>query len=296
MRRTHYLFLVFLILCSSAQASIPGLSDVLVARRLLNPARWSQVLRIEQSEQNSVYPKSFYALVFEAASVLWLYIPQAGTQSLSHFIGHTEADKSELEPLIHEVLPGMRSWQLEPESSLPKSRSRDIPANACFLQSLSFLEERLRKGYHTEYASLFTFYYRNNEQTRGHTVLLYAREGSTFVVDPADGEGRCYKIDPGTSHKAIARLLSHGQEVIRTREFPLEALLKRNQGRVMAGNTETPTLPPQASPVLASLSWREPSQLTYTGGPAEHFKPGTPEPQSPTNPSPGRARGFAKDI
>jgi hypothetical protein len=220
--RRLFTLLVFLVLVSgSAQAALPGLSDVVNARALLSPGTWSRVLRIELGKAGEVYPKSFYGLVFEMASVLWLYSPQEGTQSLSRFIGRTEEEKKRLAELLRTPFPDLRDWK-EEEHPAPAKAPEQAPRNACFIESLALLDFRLRHGARTDYASLFTVYYYEDRKVRGHTVLFYEEGDRVFLADPAREKPYVLSKAFASDQRNLATLLVRGYEVANWRELRLD--------------------------------------------------------------------------
>lgn len=247
--RKPLLLLALLVLCSSAQAALPGLSDVLAARRLLSPGTWSRVLHIEHKDRSSSYPSSFYGLVFEMASVLWFYSPEEGTQSLSNYVGRTERDKKDVEPLLRGVFSKLEKWR-EEQVPLKEPSKGHVPRNACFIQSLALLEERKRQGRPIDYATLFTFYYRRDGQDYGHTVLLYEEEGKVFVADPAsDGKGASEQVSRALAQdkKRLAAKLAHGHLIKDVRLLRIDAPAKSRPATAVADQGDSGRMLPSAS-------------------------------------------------
>ncbi len=221
MRRLLSLLVLLVLLCGSAQAALPGLSDVVNARALLSPGTWSRVLRIDLAKAGEVYPKSFYGLVFEMASVLWFYSPQEGTQSLSRHIGRTEEEKERLAELLRTPFPALQDWK-EEEHPAPARAPESAPRNACFIESLALLDFRLRHGARTDYASLFTVYYHDKQKVRGHTVLYYEKGDKVYLADPAREEPFVLSKAFASDQARVAALLVRGRDVASWRELRLD--------------------------------------------------------------------------
>lgn len=225
MKRLITLLLAVLAFSPLANAGFSGLSEVLSARKLLAPGTWSRVLQLDWNRSDAAYSKSVYSLVFEMASVLWLYSPEQGTQSLSQYVGKAEQDKKQLEPLLRELFPKLRYWrEIEPTGTGHKTHA--VPRNACFIQSLALLEERKRDGLPLESACLFSYYYAGHRGTSGHTVLLYTIEGQSYILDPADRKPQPQRLCGQQADRRLAERLAGGAQVKAVRVLPL-ALIPR---------------------------------------------------------------------
>src|SRR5256885_1866204 len=80
------------------------------AQAELGPEVWSEVIRVENPARGSAYPRTFHALVFELADILWFYTAIDGTQSLSLRRGQAAADKANLTPLLRAIERGFARW------------------------------------------------------------------------------------------------------------------------------------------------------------------------------------------
>lgn len=246
MRHLLLLSLLLLGLRHSALAALPGLGDVLAARKLLSSGSWSRVLRVEHEGKDHTYPKSFYALVFEMASVLWVYAPQTGTQSLSQTVGTTLTDRSRVPELMKDVLPGVSLVLEEPGEVKGEQPSKGKPNNACFIESLAALEERMKEGGRPDSAQLFSYYYEYRKRRYGHTVLTYAERGRCYVVDSAREEESVLEVDGSlvSDPAALANRICPEHKILSTRSFPLPLSSANREKDLLTG------LSSQSGPVL----------------------------------------------
>lgn len=220
--------LLLLFLCLSfapAHAALPGLADVLGARKLLAPGTWSAILRLESPRLQQVANGGVSGLVFEAASALWLYLPHEGTRSLSTHLGRTEQDKVELDALIALDDPECTKWELLDEGALPAEGSAPSPEpkNACFIKSLALLSREARRLGPPEQASLFSWYRSHSGRRSGHTVLLQCRGGVWTVHDPDLDGPRVLPSALVAKPKVLAKKLNDHGRVLYARTLPLSA-------------------------------------------------------------------------
>jgi hypothetical protein len=126
----------FLFLVARADES---LTDARRAQALLGDDVWSQVIRIENTARDSVYPRIVHALVFDFVGRLWFYCGVDGTQSFSVYADQLAEDKADLGPLLREIEPGFRRWTI-----LPRVRAAPGPLrNGCFIESLAAVHTRM---------------------------------------------------------------------------------------------------------------------------------------------------------
>lgn len=212
--------LLCLMLTLPAKAALPGLSDVLAARRLLTEGSWSKILRIETREPGRARSSYSFGLVFELASALWLYQPEKGTQSLSTRLANTEKDKEELGLLLSEAVPNYQNWK--EEKSEVKVPARYVPLNACFIESVALLRSQRRKGVVMAETRLFSLYYTRQGRQFGHTVLYFESAGEAYLLDPAHPETPRRLNREQTQDKRLAAQVIAGKlPVTNVRELPI---------------------------------------------------------------------------
>lgn len=155
------------------------------AQALLGEERWSQVIRIENTNRASVYPREVFALVFELGGLLWFYTDADGTQSLSLRQNELAVDKRELPRLLRAIDPGFLRHEVVPREDFagPAPARKPLP-NGCLIQSYAQLRARLAAGERIANARLLSLYYRASGERGGHTVLAYETPSGTYVFDP----------------------------------------------------------------------------------------------------------------
>ncbi|MBI5768003.1 MAG: hypothetical protein HZA93_09415 [Verrucomicrobia bacterium] len=214
-------FFVLLAVALAARGADPLLADARRAQALLGPGVWSRVLRLENESRVSVYPRVLHALVFEFAGVLWFYTGRDGTQSLSLHLGRLDEDKADLGPLLREIDPGFRRFRETGGEDGRDAVAPGRPRNACFIESLVALRERLARGLETIRPALLAYYADLPSGPRGHTVLTFESDGRAAVIDPERrGEVRWFAAPQREEPLALARQLG-GLRVGRARLFPL---------------------------------------------------------------------------
>lgn len=155
------------------------------AQALIGQERWSQVLRIENVNRESVYPREVYALVFELGGLLWFYTDSDGTQSLSLRANELATEKKELLRLLRAIDPGFSRYEIvaPPARAERLSKRKPLP-NGCLIESYAQLRARLAAGESIANARLLSVYYRTNGRRAGHTLLAYETPDGTYVFDP----------------------------------------------------------------------------------------------------------------
>jgi hypothetical protein len=209
------------------------------AQGLLEPRVWTEVIRIDNSNPSSRYPRAVDALVFELDSVLWLYTPTDGTQSLSLYRNRAEMDKANLGPLLAAIDEGFTRWEVLPRPGGPLL-GQARPPNGCFIESIAILLRRLDYGASVENPRLLSYYVSCPGGMRGHTVLQFTTGGQVQVVDP-DRPNRVIRIshaDPDDPKNVADRIRG---DVARARHLPLGEFLDRAPAHFLA------TLQPHAS-------------------------------------------------
>jgi hypothetical protein len=228
--RVLALFLAALAAAIPARAEIrpvpDGLRDALAAKALLGPDLWARVVRVDNGgsrggRPRTVYPKTVYALVFELSGILWFYCGADGTQSLSLHRGALEAEKADPGPLLRSISPGFGTWAwVEPPSGWPTPHPVS-PPNACFIDCLAALRQRIAAGAEVAAPSLLSFYVDTPTGRMGHTVLVFGAGHAREAVDPIRSPVPV-PLPPGLEGdpKAISRYL-RGGEVAVARELPV---------------------------------------------------------------------------
>src|SRR5208282_5741579 len=162
------------------------------AQGQLEPHVWTQVIRIDNSNLSSRYPRTVDALLFQLDSILWFYTPADGTQSLSLYRNRAEADKLNLGPLLAAIDEGFTRWKVLPPAGGPLPKPARLP-NGCFIESIAILLRRLDCGAAVENPQLLSYYVARPGGVRGHTVLQFTSGGRVQVVDP-DWPNRIIRI------------------------------------------------------------------------------------------------------
>lgn len=214
-----------LLLCVAFAAGLraeASLDAVRSAQRLLGPATWSRVLRLENASFSSPYPARTHALVFELAGLLWFYSPSDGTQSFSLHIGNLEAEKADFGPLVRAIDPGFVRWEEVHAPAAERLKDRPLP-NGCFINSVIALREQLGRGERVQNPRLLSYYIETSQGWKGHTVLAFESGGRTSVIDAARPRKKIQvTADTGADPLVLARIVD-GDRVVRAREVKLDA-------------------------------------------------------------------------
>ncbi len=182
------LLLALLVLTVAIPAAFadPTLAEARLARHLVGPERWAQVIRIDNPRRLSGYPAAFHALAFELEDRLWLYVPGTGTQSLSLVAGRNAQDKTNLTEVLRAADPAFQSYTLpkDDDTSAP-NQAGDSPAisEGCFIHALAAWRILLARGPAPETAGILI--YHGATASRGHAVLYYSVAGKHYVLDEA---------------------------------------------------------------------------------------------------------------
>jgi len=104
-----------------------SLDAVRGAQHMLELHTWSEIVRIENTAPRSRYPRVLPALIFQLDSVLWFYTPTDGTQSLSLYRNHADADKVNLGPLLAAIDKGFTRWEVLPRGVGPPPAGTRLP-------------------------------------------------------------------------------------------------------------------------------------------------------------------------
>ncbi|MBM3851534.1 MAG: hypothetical protein FJ399_00100 [Verrucomicrobia bacterium] len=223
--RLQALPLAFFLLAESLSGADLSLLHARRAQALLGPDVWSQIIRIENTDRWSNYPRVLHAVVFELAGILWFYTDFNGTQSFSLHRGRLAEEKADFAPLLREIDPGFQHWlAVELDLAATASVAPDAPLpNGCFIESYAAYRLRVSRGAPISDARLLSYYLGGSGGTRaGHTVLAYSVPGGVTVVDPAEpGQERLLARSAGSDPVRLARAL-HGGVITRARVIPLE--------------------------------------------------------------------------
>jgi hypothetical protein len=200
----------------SCLAATGGLANAFAARRMLGPETWAHVIRIENAEPTSHCGVVVYAVVFEAAGLLWFYNEAHGTQSLSLRVGDLDREKADISPLLREIEPGFTRWWVmhadKNEEASPALK------NACFIESLAAIRTHSPRDA-TPY--LLSWYRSAPNGVVGHTVLVYALDGEVEVLDPSvRGRVRRARCSVAQGALRLAQYL-YGHEVVDARLIPV---------------------------------------------------------------------------
>lgn len=179
-----------------------------IARTLLGPGVWSRVLHLENTSGTARYPAQLNALVFELEERLWIYTEYDGTQSLSLYAGRLEQDKTDLGPLLREVLPELRRFtdvteSFELRGPLSRASDAEMLPSGCFIKCIARWRALQRDAAPPEEVSLLAYYVDTMSGRLGHCVLLYRQDGRRYVYDP-EGEGSVSLLPKIKSNEALA--------------------------------------------------------------------------------------------
>ena len=191
------LFLLCGLLLPGLLVGASALENAGRAQAMLGPDTWSRVVRIENTAGRSPYPTVVFALVFEEAGILWFYTDTDGTQSLTLHPDRLVDEKADLAPLLRAIEPGFAAYQVVSSERGQSFRSvaesgprgpfavaeRALP-NACFIESLAALRNRVQRGERIARARLLNCYVDTPGGRRGHTVLTYETPRGLFLLDP----------------------------------------------------------------------------------------------------------------
>lgn len=192
------------------------------AQALLGSEIWSVVLRVENANRGSEYPRVVHALVFELAGILWFYCDHDGTQSLSLHRGRTSVDKQNLGPLLRSIDPGFRRFRIVEEETSHGIVPGELP-NGCFLASVAAWQRQVDRGLSSGDARLLS-YYPVARDARGHTVLTYSIGPSVIVIDPDRPDlPRTFASALADDPVRLARAYAGRESADRARFVPLPA-------------------------------------------------------------------------
>ncbi len=200
-----------------AGAALPS-EDVWRARDLLGPETWAEVLRIDNRNSRGAYPAQVDALVFEQGGILWFYEPGEGTQSLSLYRNHAEADKAALAPLLTEIDPGFSQHRVIPASERPARTDVSEPLpNGCFIECIGRWREKVARGDPVAHPRLLSCYTETGVGRRGHTVLVYETAEGVEVLDPAARHPRHFPRTWRENPMALAVSTMKNEKVFKAR-------------------------------------------------------------------------------
>jgi hypothetical protein len=189
------------------------------AQLLLGSASWSQVVRIENTAQSSIYPRSFHALIFELDKILWIYTPVNGTQSLSQYRGRVSQDKEELGLLLKFIEAGFAGWTPVVDGG-PETENRGPLPNGCFLESVALLRRLAASATQIQHANLLSYYVPIAGGWHGHTVLQVQTSAGWQIID-ASGPRRVLRIRPTVEGNAMAVARQIRRDVANARTISL---------------------------------------------------------------------------
>jgi hypothetical protein len=197
-----------LLLSAAGILRADSLASAQIARALLGPDIWSRVLRVDNGSGTARYPARLHALVFQLEDRLWLYTEYDGTQSLSLYAGRLEHDKSDLGPLLREVMPDMRRFTdvtdlIAPPKPLSRASDAEMLPSGCFVKCIARLRALQRDAAPPEDVGLLAYYVETMSGRIGHCVLVYRQDGHRYVYDP-EGEGKVSLVPKVASNEPLA--------------------------------------------------------------------------------------------
>jgi hypothetical protein len=206
-----------------------SLDAVRQAQRLLDAHAWTEAVRIENTSAQSRYPHVVHALVFQLDNVLWFYTPTDGTQSLSVYRNHAEADKRDLGPRFLAIDAGFGRWEILPPAYDPQPIQARLP-NGCFIESMALLFEKMADGTRIENPRLLSYYVALPGGIRGHTVLEYTAGGMVQIIDPyRPSKTLRFRAANENNPKSIADRIRG--DIAKARYLPLGEFLDRTSMR-----------------------------------------------------------------
>lgn len=260
----RFLWLVFVVVAHAAFGrSEETLMHARQAQARLGPDIWSQVIEVENHARRSAYPPRFHALVFELAGRLWFYTSVNGTQSFSLYAGRLQEEKADFGPLLRDIEPGFTRWRPVLElggraTRLQGTRLRGELPNGCVIDSVAELRARLRRGEPiTEPRLLFFYVDLPDGERRGHTVLVFEREGRLEVVDSTrPGATVTLTLSVRADPLALARQYD-GKHVDFARELALREFVSE-LGPDLVADAARPRAPADARDAVAATGWSPP--------------------------------------
>lgn len=190
------------------------------ARSLLAPGAWSRVVSVGLSSATAMTAQRVYGLVFEFNSILWLYRPDRGTESISRSKGDTENEVRDLAGLLREVFPRMNECRYVEavDEGNAKASAGEVP-NACFLKSVNALGRLGERGACGKVA-LLCYYYKDGN-AGGHTVLYFETPEGSYVLDPTIS-AEPTRVEGGDDPLAVARDFQPGIAIATARFLPVD--------------------------------------------------------------------------
>jgi hypothetical protein len=234
-----------------------SLDAVRQAQRLLEAHTWSEAVLIENTAARSRYPHVVPALIFQLDNVLWFYTPTDGTQSLSVYRNHAEADKLDLGPLFLAIDAGFGRWEILSRAYDLHPNQARLP-NGCFIESMAILFEKMANGARIQNPKLLSYYVALPSGIRGHTVLQYTSGGRVQIIDP-DRPASTLRIRSANENDPTSVAGRIRGDIAKARHLPLGEFLGRAPVRyyatvrgqpAMSHVQETPERPrPSETPV-----------------------------------------------
>ncbi len=219
---TRSLLALAFALCLAAFASADeSLLHARQAQTLLGADVWSQVVRIENENRASVYPRKTHALVFEFGGILWFYHPVNGTQSFSLHRDRLAKEKADFAPLMRDIEPGFVRWsQVASVAAVPAPAPGKLP-NGCFIESLVALRDRVEGGAVVEEPKLLSYFVASGG-LGGHTVLTYRAGGELKLVDSVH-PGKVFAYPASLARDPVRLARTHeGTRVAKAVLLPVE--------------------------------------------------------------------------
>jgi hypothetical protein len=221
------------------------------AQALLGADVWSQVVRIENDNRASVYPRKTHALVFELGGILWFYHPVNGTQSFSLHRDRLAEEKADFGPLLRDIEPGfVRSAQVARAETVPAPLPGKLP-NGCFIESVVALRHHVAGGTAVEDPKLLSYFVAAKGGLAGHTVLTFKSGGELKLVDSAH-PGRVFAFPAGLARDPVRLARAHeGHRVAKALLLPVTLPLPLNASTSAA--TATAAVPAETAELAAAL-------------------------------------------
>jgi hypothetical protein len=176
----------WLLLPAILQGATP-LQNAQRAQTLLGADTWSRIITVENRSEQSVYPATVVALVFELSGILWFYTDVNGTQSFSLHRNNLKAEKADFSPLLRDIEPGFASYTVLPHQRVEAKATWTEPLpNGCLIESVAAAKSLIVQGAEVSSPTLLWFYYDYQGSRKGHTVLTYENETGAYLLDPGE--------------------------------------------------------------------------------------------------------------
>lgn len=191
----------------AAFGSSGSFESAVQARQMLGSDKWSQAIRIVNTNPESRYPSTVYATVFEYAGILWFYTDSEGTQPLYVSQRRIARHKANLQDLLRTIDVGFESYV-----SLPTAGSsvQTYPKlkNGCVVESIYSFDLLRAESRPVNKAKLLLYTSRTVDglvakgDAAGHCVLVFETPEGRYFIDPSN-LGTTGNLDANTAWNPV---------------------------------------------------------------------------------------------